>query len=205
MAYIWGIDLGGTKIEGAILDSAAPDRPLCRLRVPTMADQGYPHVRAQIDQLCKMLASASGLPLPARIGMGTPGTTDPGTGRLKNSNTQCFNGQRLGIDISSDTGIEFALANDANCMALAEATLGAGRGYPTVFGIILGTGVGGGLVVNGQVLNGCHGIAGEWGQMVLDPERPSLRLRHARAPSRPLFPVRDWNAITPRFPANLSH
>ena len=71
-----------------------------------------------------------------------------------------------------DLGVQFVMANDANCFALAEATLGAARGFPTVFGVILGTGVGGGIVVNGQVLNGCHGIAGEWGQIVLDPDGP---------------------------------
>ena len=69
-------------------------------------------------------------------------------------------------------GVKLVTANDANCFALAEATLGAAKGFPTVFGVILGTGVGGGIVVNGQVLNGCHGIAGEWGQIVIDPDGP---------------------------------
>jgi predicted NBD/HSP70 family sugar kinase len=104
--------------------------------------------------------------------MGTPGILDPKTRRLKNSNTQCLNGQRLQDDVEADQKVRFVLANDANCFALAEATLGAGRGFPTVFGVILGTGVGGGIVANGQVLAGCHGIAGEWGQIVLDPEGP---------------------------------
>ena len=105
--------------------------------------------------------------------MGTPGVLDPHTGKLKNSNTQCLNGQRLQADLEADLNLQFVMANDANCFALAEATLGAARGFPTVFGVILGTGVGGGVVVNGQVLNGCHGIAGEWGQLVIDPEGPA--------------------------------
>jgi predicted NBD/HSP70 family sugar kinase len=172
MSHVWGIDLGGTKIEGVVLDPAAPDRPLCRLRVPTEAENGYLHIVGQIAQLCKMISAETGLPLPEKIGMGTPGVTDPQSGRLKNSNTQCLNGQKLGEDVSRAAGRKFVLANDANCFALAEATLGAGRGYPTVFGIILGTGAGGGIVVHGRVLEGCHGIAGEWGQIVLDPDGP---------------------------------
>jgi len=172
MSHLWGIDLGGTKIEGVVLDPSAPDSPLCRLRVPTESDKGYVHIRGQIKLLCKMISEKSGLPLPEKIGMGTPGVLDPQSQKLKNSNTQCLNGQFLQKDIESDTGVKFVLANDANCFALAEATLGVARGYPTTFGIIMGTGVGGGIVVNGQVLPGCHGIAGEWGQMVLDPSGP---------------------------------
>jgi fructokinase len=172
MSHLWGIDLGGTKIEGVILDPAALDRPVCRLRLPTESGKGYGHIRAQIAKLVKMISSESGLPLPKRIGMGTPGVIDPHTGKLKNSNTQCLNGQRLQDDLEEDLGLKLVTANDANCFALAEAALGAARGFPTVFGVILGTGVGGGIVVNGQVLNGCHGIAGEWGQIVLDPNGP---------------------------------
>jgi predicted NBD/HSP70 family sugar kinase len=172
MSHLWGIDLGGTKIEGAILDPAVLDRPVCRLRIPTESEKGYGHICAQIAKLVKMLGTESGLPLPKRIGMGTPGVIDPQTGNLKNSNTQCLIGQQLQADIEADLGVKLVTANDANCFALAEATLGAARGFPTVFGVILGTGVGGGIVVNGQVLNGCHGIAGEWGQIVLDPNGP---------------------------------
>jgi len=172
MDYIWGIDLGGTKIEGAILDPATPDRPLCRVRVPTESEKGYGHIRSQIARLVKTLSEESNLPLPKKIGMGTPGVIDPPTGKLKNSNTQCLNGQSLKKDVETDLGFEVVTANDANCFALAEATLGCARGYETVFGVILGTGVGGGIVVNGHVLNGCHGIAGEWGQLILDPNGP---------------------------------
>ena len=102
MEHLWGIDLGGTKIEGAVLDPAAPDRPVCRLRVPTESEKGYDHIRAQIAKLVKMISSETGLPLPKRIGMGTPGVIDPPTGRLKNSNTQCLNGQRLQDDLEAD-------------------------------------------------------------------------------------------------------
>jgi predicted NBD/HSP70 family sugar kinase len=172
MEYLWGIDLGGTKIEGVILDPQALDRPLCRTRIPTESEKGYAHIRGQISRLVKMLSAESGLSLPPQIGIGTPGAIDPPTGQLKNSNTQCLNHQPLQHDLEADLGLRLIIANDANCFALAEATLGAARGYPTVFGVIMGTGVGGGIVVNGHVLNGCHGIAGEWGQLVLDPNGP---------------------------------
>ena len=169
---LWGIDLGGTKIEGAVIDPASPEKPLCRLRLPTEADQGYDHILSQIALLCQKMSEATGQPLPKKIGMGTPGEIDPRTSLLKNSNTQCLLGRPLGDDIIRKVGTEFVLENDANCLALAESTLGAGRGYPTVFAIIMGTGVGGGIVVDGKVLSGCHGIAGEWGQIVLDPNGP---------------------------------
>jgi predicted NBD/HSP70 family sugar kinase len=172
MAHQWGIDLGGTKIEGVVLDPAAPEQPLCRLRLPTEAERGYDHILGQIARLCHLLAEKTGLPLHEKIGMGTPGVTDPKTGRLKNSNTQCLNGRTLQRDLEAALGTKFLLANDANCFALAEATLGAGRGYPTVFGIIMGTGVGGGIVVHGRVVHGCHGIAGEWGQLIVEPDGP---------------------------------
>ncbi len=172
MEHVWGIDLGGTKIEGVILDPNVLDKPICRLRIPTESENGYDHIRGQIGKLLKMISSESGLPLPKKIGMGTPGVIDPRTARLKNSNTQCLNSQKLRDDIEADLGLKFVTANDANCFALAEATLGVARGYPTVFGVILGTGVGGGIVVHGKVLDGCHGIAGEWGQIVIDPEGP---------------------------------
>jgi predicted NBD/HSP70 family sugar kinase len=172
MSYLWGIDLGGTKIEGAILDPATPDRPLCRVRVPTESAKGYEHIRKQIGRLLKTLSEESGHPLPKTIGIGTPGTLDPLLGTLRGSNSQCLNGQKLRDDLEADLGVAVVMANDANCFALAEAKLGCAQGYPTVFGVILGTGVGGGIVVHEQVLNGCHGIAGEWGQLILDPNGP---------------------------------
>jgi predicted NBD/HSP70 family sugar kinase len=97
------------------------------------------------------------------IGVATPGAIEPATGTLKNSNTVCLNGRPLATDLSSALGVDVRLANDANCFALAEATLGAARNRGVVIGLILGTGVGSGIVVHGRVLQGLHGIAGEWG------------------------------------------
>jgi len=168
MSYIAGIDLGGTKVEGIILHESNLDQPLCRLRVPTEREKGYDHILSQIAKLCELMGKETGIPFPQRVGMGTPGAIDPVTQTIKNSNTQCLNNRALHEDLQRLTGYDFVMANDANCFALAEATLGSAKGYETVFGVIMGTGVGGGLVVNGHVLNGCHGIAGEWGQLILD-------------------------------------
>jgi fructokinase len=175
MGTYWGIDLGGTKVEGVILDEKlGPAQPVCRLRLDTEAEKGCEHIYGQIHRVCQMLSEKSGLPLPKRIGMGTPGVVDPSSRKLKNSNSQCLNGRDIEKDIEALVGIDFVLANDANLLALAEATFGCAKGYPTVFGVILGTGVGGGIIANGKILEGCHGIAGEWGQIVLDPnEQPS--------------------------------
>jgi len=160
---LWGLDLGGTKIEGAIIDPTRPEVALYRLRLPTEASQGYDHVVAQIGRVVDQLEKASGLQRPKLIGIGTPGTTEPSTGLLKNSNTTCLNGRPLRDDLATLLTTKVHLANDANCCALAEATLGSAKGLSVVVGLILGTGVGGGIVVNGQMLEGCHGIAGEWG------------------------------------------
>ncbi|MFZ0616518.1 MAG: ROK family protein [Chthoniobacterales bacterium] len=167
---LWGIDLGGTKIEGVIMDAAHPSQALHRLRVPTEAANGYDHILGQFSKLISLLEEASGTKRPPRIGIGTPGVTTPKTGLLKNSNTLCLNGKPLAADLSRILGCEAILANDANCCALAEATLGAAKGYKTIFGIILGTGVGGGIVVNGEALTGPHGICGEWGHNPLRGE-----------------------------------
>jgi N-acetylglucosamine kinase len=161
--YRYGIDLGGTKIEGAVVNSRRPAEALCRLRLPTEGARGYRHVISQIAKLVRILERKSGTKRPAWIGFGTPGTIDPSTGILKNSNTLCLNGHRIAEDLALALGVEVRIANDANCLALAEAVLGAGRGRGVVFGVILGTGCGGGVVVNGKVLGGLHGIAGEWG------------------------------------------
>ncbi|RYG34694.1 ROK family protein [bacterium] len=164
----WGIDLGGTKIELAILPAAGGE-PIFRRRVPTESDRGYDQILANVAGLVE--AASYELQIkPERVGIGTPGTTDPHSGLLKNSNTQCLNGRPFRDDLAARLGVEVRAANDANCFALAEATMGVAKGYPTVFGIIMGTGVGGGLVVNGQVLEGAHGIAGEWGHNLLDPQ-----------------------------------
>ena len=169
--FVWGIDLGGTKIEGVVLPASDSTAPVCRLRVPTEASQGYEHIRRQIRLLVEDMVREAGQP-PRAIGMGTPGVLDPESGCLKNSNTNCLIGQPLQADLRSDLGCEVTLANDANCFALAEARLGAARGAETVFGVTMGTGVGGGVVVDGKALCGCQGIAGEWGHNVIDPDGP---------------------------------
>ena len=168
MKPLWGIDLGGTKIEGVVLPDQNSTKPICRLRVPTGAANGYDHMISQISALIEEMSQVTGLK-PNCLGMGTPGTLDPALGVMKNSNTTALNGRRFKDDLEASIGIEVRLANDANCFALAEATLGSAKGYPTVFGVIMGTGVGGGLVVDGKVLNGGQGIAGEWGHNLLDP------------------------------------
>jgi N-acetylglucosamine kinase len=161
--WLWGLDLGGTKIEGVVLDPAKPAEPVCRLRLPTGAANGYGHVLDQIEQVVRAMEEASGQSCPDIFGIGTPGAIDPSTNTLKNSNTVCLNGRPLKEDLTKRLKTDIRLANDANCFALAEATLGAAAGEDVVFGVILGTGVGGGIVVRGQILEGRHGIAGEWG------------------------------------------
>ncbi|HEX6050613.1 MAG TPA: ROK family protein, partial [Gemmatimonadaceae bacterium] len=160
---LWGIDLGGTKIEAVVIDSARPTEPRHRIRLETESDRGYDHIIERIRTAVERLVSATGLPRPGVIGVGTPGTTEPATGLLKNSNTVCLNGRPLGTDLAAALGVECRLANDANCFALAEASFGAAQGRDVVIGLILGTGVGSGIVVHGRALHGLHGIAGEWG------------------------------------------
>lgn len=167
----WGLDLGGTKIEGVILESRQNPRVLHRLRVPTEADKGYDHIIGQIKKLLDMLAAESGL-RPESVGMGHPGALDPITGLFKNANTTVLNGRPFHLDLEKALGIPVKLANDANCFAVAEALMGAAPdalpNAEVVFGIIMGTGVGGGVVVRGKVINGRQGIGGEWGHNFLD-------------------------------------
>ena len=169
-SHKWGIDLGGTKIEGVIMDSSRPGESLFRLRRETGASQGYEHILSQIEGVISDLESASGLTRPPKIGIGTPGAMEPSSGRLKNSNTTCLNDQPILQDLERLTGSQILMANDANCFALAEALIGAAAGASVVFGVILGTGVGGGVVVNGRILPGLHGIGGEWGHNPLRGE-----------------------------------
>ncbi len=169
MATLWGIDLGGTKIEGVVLPDYQSLQPICRIRVPTQAERGYEHVLGQIDLLVKEMVGHAG-ERPGVIGFGTPGITDPKSGLMKNSNTQALNGRPLRDDLCERLGMKAVLANDANCFALAEAVYGAGQGAGSVFGVIMGTGVGGGIVIDGRVVSGAQGIAGEWGHNVLDPD-----------------------------------
>lgn len=169
----WGIDLGGTKIEGVVLDSLDAGSVLVRHRVPTESVHGYEHIVNSIRRLVDHMADATGS-RPDSIGIGTPGTIEPSTGLLKNSNTLCLNGQPLRSDLADRLEVPVSMANDANCFALAEATLGiVPRDFPrarVVFGVIMGTGVGGGIVVDGKLITGLHGIGGEWGHMTLVPD-----------------------------------
>ena len=168
---VWGIDLGGTKIEGVVLPASASVEALCRIRRPTEAERGYDHLRGQIRELVEAMEREV-WQRPETIGIGTPGVLDPETLRLKNSNTACLIGQPLKADLEAELGVPIELANDANCFALAEARLGAARGTESCFGVIMGTGVGGGVVDDGRALLGCQGIAGEWGHNILDSAGP---------------------------------
>ncbi|HDZ8908668.1 ROK family protein [Aeromonas dhakensis] len=166
----WGIDLGGTKCECVVLDG---DEVLLRHRIPTERAGGYDHMIGQIAKLVAECADKLGQ-RPALIGMGTPGARDPQTGLMKNCNTTELNGRPFKEDLERRLGVPVLIANDANCFALAETHLGAVRQHhpdaKVVFGIIMGTGVGSGIVINGRILNGHHGIAGEWGHNVLSPD-----------------------------------
>ncbi|WP_375437159.1 ROK family protein [uncultured Hymenobacter sp.] len=174
---LWGLDLGGTKIEGVILRSAAEPEVLFRDRVPTEASQGYEHMLKQVQLLVERMEQAAGC-RPDKIGIGTPGTMIPQSGLMKNCNTTALNGRPLKADLEQLLNQQVFIANDANCFALSETRLGiVKQKYPgarVVFGIILGTGVGGGLIVNGQVVEGFHGIAGEWGHNYLSEKEGTI-------------------------------
>lgn len=168
---LWGIDLGGTKAEGVILGPGGPDDIRFRDRVPTGAEKGYEHVLAQLEKLVEHMESKAGY-RPGRIGIGTPGTLDRQLNVMHGCNSECLNGKSLRDDLMKRLKLGVEIANDANCFALAEARMGiVPRDYPNadvVFGVIMGTGVGGGLVVNGRSIYGHHGIGGEWGHNFLD-------------------------------------
>jgi len=168
---LWGIDLGGTKIEGTILESIRHPHPIVRTRTDTEAAKGYEHILDQIARLVGEMEQRSGLK-PGAIGFGTPGVLDPSLRTMKNCNTVILNGRPLADDLALRLGVPVVLANDANCFALAETQWGIvsreAPGARMVFGIIMGTGVGGGLVVDGKIWAGRHGIAGEWGHNFLD-------------------------------------
>ena len=168
----FGIDLGGSKIE--LIALAADGWEMLRRRVPT----------PQNDYLATVAAVAAlvhqaefELEQSGSIGIGTPGTLSPASGLMKNCNSTCLNGRPLQEDLERALNREVRLANDANCFALSEAVDGAATGADSVFGVILGTGVGGGVVVRGHVLGGANAIAGEWGHSPL----PFFQFAHAQA------------------------
>ncbi|MED5219457.1 MAG: ROK family protein [Candidatus Neomarinimicrobiota bacterium] len=160
-----GIDLGGTKIEGILLDQQ--NQVLERIRVPTQQENGYEAILSRIVTLIKDIQSRSDQ--AASIGICTPGAIEPTEGVLKNSNTVCLNGKPLKDDLESALDCSIEMENDANCFALAEAALGAAKGYSTVFGVIMGSGVGGGIVFSQRIHRGRLFIAGEWGHITLHP------------------------------------
>jgi len=164
-----GIDLGGTKIEGIVLDERG--RELFRKRIETQQEKGYQHILNRIKSLHDELAAQINNQ-PHTFGIGTPGAVSPRTGFLKNSNTACLNGKSLKPELERILGRKIEMQNDANCFALAESLHGAGRGKKLVFGVIMGTGCGGGIVHNGEVITGLQGIAGEWGHTSIDPNGP---------------------------------
>lgn len=168
---LWGIDLGGTKIEGIVLESKEHLTPLARLRVATEAHLGYQHILNRVKLLVEMLTEKTGL-RPTSLGVALPGTLDPITGLMKNANTTALNGMPFDRDLELALGIPVKLSNDANCFAIAETLMGVVPDLlpdgQVVFGIIMGTGVGGGVVVRGQVIGGRQGIGGEWGHNHLD-------------------------------------
>ncbi|WP_431212727.1 ROK family protein [Puia sp. P3] len=168
---LWGIDLGGTKIEGVILESIDNPTPLVRTRVDTEAPKGYDHIIGQIARLVANMEEQSGMK-PTAVGIGTPGVLDPTLQTMKNCNTVALNGKPLQKDLEKNLQLRIELANDANCFALAETHWGVVKtsapNAKMVFGVIMGTGVGGGIVIDGKIWSGRHGIGGEWGHNFLD-------------------------------------
>lgn len=166
-----GVDLGGTKIEAIALDEQG--RELMRKRVATQSDD-YHKILNAIKQLVDVLEAETGH--KGQVGIGTPGALSPATGLLRNSNTVCMNYMPVKQDLEALLNRSIKMANDANCFALSEAVDGAAAGADVVFGVIVGTGTGAGVVVHGKVLTGPNAIAGEWGHNPLpwseDDERP---------------------------------
>lgn len=166
-----GVDLGGTKIEAIALDEQGLE--LMRKRLDTPATD-YQKILHAIKQLVDELEAHTGK--DGQVGIGTPGALSPATGLLRNSNTVCMNYMPVKQDLEALLKRPITMANDANCFALSEAVDGAATGADVVFGVIVGTGTGAGVVVHGKVLTGPNAIAGEWGHNPLpwprDDERP---------------------------------
>lgn len=157
-----GIDLGGTKIEGVVLDSTGKEVVRSRISSPKGC------YSKTLDAIAKLVDEIDPMPgKHAPIGIGIPGTVSPATGLVKNANSTWLIGHPIDRDLSARLDRPVRVANDANCFAISEATDGAGRDAGTVFGVIIGTGVGGGLVVNGEVVTGANAVSGEWGHTPL--------------------------------------
>ena len=158
-----GIDLGGTKIEGILTDEKYAT--ITRKRVPTNQEQGYNSILESIKNLVLELTEESNEDVS--IGVCTPGALSLDSGLIKNSNTQCLIGKDLQNDLKNILGHDISIENDANCFALAESKLGSGKNSNLVFGVIMGTGVGGGIIMDGNIHHGRSNIAGEWGHHCL--------------------------------------
>jgi fructokinase len=169
-----GIDLGGTKTEGIVLDSDG--REVARRRVDTPEGSYAAGVQAIVDLVHALEAEVGA---PCSVGVAHPGAISPTTGLIKNANSTRLNGHPLDKDLERLLGRPVRMANDANCFAVSEASDGAAAGSGIVFGVILGTGVGGGVVIDGRPITGAQAIAGEWGHNPLpdrrDDERPGVR------------------------------
>lgn len=165
-----GIDLGGTKIETIILNPEGVE--VYRNRVLTLQERGY---GAIVNTLAECYSNALTVinNKAHTFGIGTPGSISSKTGLMKNSNTTCLNGKPLLKDLQRLINRQVAIENDANCFAMAEAGMGAGKGYKTVFGVIMGTGCGGGVIIQNNVLRGLQTLGGEWGHMTIDPNGPA--------------------------------
>jgi fructokinase len=162
-----GIDLGGTKTEALLL---APDGTvLLRERRATPLDRGYRAVLATVTTAIREAMALVPAGAPCTVGIGIPGSSDERTGLVRNANSTCLIGRPLQGDLERELGRTVALCNDADCFTLAECRQGAGQGYGLVFGVIMGTGCGGGLCIEGRVRQGPHRIAGEWGHLAVDP------------------------------------
>ena len=162
----FGLDLGGTKMEAVLLDDAG--EIAWRDRRPTPAED----YKAIIDTIAELVSEAGGHSTDEiTVGIGMPGSLSPKTGLVRNSNTQSLNGRDIQQDLESRLAQPVRIANDANCFALSEAIDGAGAGVQSVFGVIVGTGCGGGLVFDGKLQNGVNGIGGEWGHNPLAAPR----------------------------------
>jgi len=160
-----GIDLGGTKIEAVVINDAF--QVVERKRVATNREEGYDAILERIVLLASELMEIGKVDGP--VGICTPGAIDFQTGTLKNSNTVCLIDKPLKSDLESALSLPILMENDANCFALAEAILGAAKDFRLVFGVVLGTGCGGGVVINKNIHRGPNHISGEWGHHVLFP------------------------------------
>jgi len=163
--YRIGIDLGGTKTEIAVFQKD-PSHVLFRKRLPTEQNKGYEHI---LEVMAILFAEAKSFcQYDFTVGVAIPGSISPQSSKVRNANLQALNGRTLKLDLEKKIGCPVWMANDANCLALSEATFGAGKGYDLVIGLILGTGMGGGVVFNGKVINGFTGVAAEFGHTSLD-------------------------------------